>query len=94
MGIILMDTETGKILFFMKGADVAMIPIVEFSDWLDEECGNLARKGLRTLVNGMKILSKEEYAGFSHRLPHQCVRRHRSLVVKKIPVIAVSGGQV
>ena len=32
-----------------------MMPIVEFSDWLDEECGNLARKGLRTLVVGMKV---------------------------------------
>jgi len=67
MGIILRDEETGRVLFFMKGADVAMMPIVEFSDWLDEECGNLARKGLRTLVVGMKVLSREEYAAFSQR---------------------------
>jgi len=67
MGIILREHETGRILFLMKGADATMTPIVEFSDWLEEECGNLARKGLRTLVIAMKVLSKEEYAAFSQR---------------------------
>eukprot|EP00961_Rhodomonas_salina_P113814 1530482-Rhodomonas_salina.2 len=47
------------------GADAVMGQIVEFSDWLDEETGNLARKGLRTLVIGMKELSSEEYSSFS-----------------------------
>jgi phospholipid-translocating ATPase len=43
-------------LFLIKGADAVMGPIVEFSDWLEEECGNLARKGLRTLVLAMKVM--------------------------------------
>ena len=46
-------------MFLMKGADAVMAPIVEFSDWLEEECGNLARKGLRTLVLAVKVLSQE-----------------------------------
>jgi phospholipid-translocating ATPase len=44
-----------------------MAPIVEFSDWLEEECGNLARKGLRTLVLAVRVLSKEEFHAFSQR---------------------------
>lgn len=66
MGIIVRH-ETGRILLMMKGADAVMGQIVEFSDWLDEETGNLARKGLRTLVVGMKELSSEEYSSFSVR---------------------------
>jgi len=37
------------------------------SDWLDEECGNLAREGLRTLVFGRRILSEDEYQRFARR---------------------------
>jgi phospholipid-translocating ATPase len=59
--------RAGRILFLMKGADAVMAPIVEFSDWLEEECGNLARKGLRTLVVAVKVLSQGEFNGFSQR---------------------------
>ena len=37
-------------LFFVKGADSVVAPMCDFTDWLDEECGNMAREGLRTLV--------------------------------------------
>jgi phospholipid-translocating ATPase len=66
MGIIVRDAW-GRIAFFMKGSDATMTPIVQFSDWLEEECGNLARKGLRTLVVGMRYMSQDEYANFSQR---------------------------
>ena len=39
MGIIVRDTATGLITFYMKGADAVMAKIVMSSDWLDEECG-------------------------------------------------------
>jgi phospholipid-translocating ATPase len=41
-----------------------MMKIVMASDWLDEECGNMAREGLRTLVVGKKTLSQEFYQEF------------------------------
>ncbi|KTW26684.1 hypothetical protein T552_02691 [Pneumocystis carinii B80] len=65
MGIIVQIMEKsnkeGDIWFFQKGADVVMQKIVMASDWLDEECNNMAREGLRTLVIGRKKLSKETY---------------------------------
>jgi len=65
MGIIVRNETTNQITFFMKGADVIMEKIVKESDWLREECDNLAREGLRTLVFGQKILTEEEWTEFS-----------------------------
>ncbi|KAM0688399.1 putative aminophospholipid-translocase [Conglomerata obtusa] len=64
MGIIIRD-ESGEIIFFEKGADVVMKSIVKRNDWLEEETDNMAREGLRTLVIGRKILSKDEHEKFS-----------------------------
>ncbi|KAG4304984.1 hypothetical protein PORY_001659 [Pneumocystis oryctolagi] len=65
MGIIIQiiknSDKDGDIWFFQKGADTVMRKIVTTSDWLDEECNNIAREGLRTLVIGRKKLSKETY---------------------------------
>ncbi|BFZ62319.1 Putative aminophospholipid-translocase [Saitoella coloradoensis] len=64
--------ETGKdggddVWFFEKGADVVMQKIVKANDWVEEEGGNMAREGLRTLVVGRKRLSNEEYESFRER---------------------------
>ncbi len=64
MGIVVKDTSSGEIFFFQKGADVVMAKLVQKNDWLDEECGNMAREGLRTLVLGRKRLSLEAYQAF------------------------------
>ncbi|KAJ1882825.1 putative aminophospholipid-translocase [Coemansia sp. RSA 486] len=64
MGIIVRSRLTGEILFVQKGADAVMTRIVQYNDWLDEECGNMARDGLRTLVVGRKRLSSDAYARF------------------------------
>lgn len=37
MGIIVRNTSTNEITFYMKGADVIMTNIVRYNDWLDEE---------------------------------------------------------
>jgi len=58
---------SGEIWFFQKGADTVMSKIVASNDWLDEECGNMAREGLRTLVVGRKRLSWEQYSDFQQR---------------------------
>ncbi|KAL1916153.1 uncharacterized protein VTP21DRAFT_6157 [Calcarisporiella thermophila] len=67
MGIIVRDIQTGEITFYEKGADVVMSRIVQYNDWLDEECGNMAREGLRTLVVARKRLSDEAYTEFETR---------------------------
>ncbi|XP_063042011.1 probable phospholipid-transporting ATPase IIB [Engraulis encrasicolus] len=67
MGIIVREEATGDITFYMKGADVAMASIVQYNDWLEEECGNMAREGLRTLVVAKKSLSEEQYQDFESR---------------------------
>ncbi|XP_023200332.1 probable phospholipid-transporting ATPase IIB isoform X3 [Xiphophorus maculatus] len=67
MGIIVREEATGEITFYMKGADVAMATIVQYNDWLEEECGNMAREGLRTLVVAKKCLSEEQYQDFESR---------------------------
>ncbi|KAF9172112.1 putative aminophospholipid-translocase [Mortierella sp. AD011] len=64
MGIIVRDLTTGEITFLEKGADVVMTKIVQYNDWLEEECGNMAREGLRTLVVARKRLSEELYQEF------------------------------
>ena len=61
MGIIVREVETGEITFYEKGADVVMMTIVQYNDWLEEETGNMAREGLRTLVVGKKVLTEEQY---------------------------------
>uniref|UniRef100_T1ISW6 Phospholipid-transporting ATPase n=1 Tax=Strigamia maritima TaxID=126957 RepID=T1ISW6_STRMM len=67
MGVIVKDLQTGEITFYLKGADVVMQSVVQYNDWLDEECGNMAREGLRTLVVAKKILTDEQYQDFETR---------------------------
>ncbi|XP_022904487.2 probable phospholipid-transporting ATPase IIA isoform X1 [Onthophagus taurus] len=67
MGIIVKDLQSGEIVFYLKGADVVMAAIVQYTDWLEEEVGNMAREGLRTLVVAKKILSEEQYNDFENR---------------------------
>ncbi|KAI1295658.1 putative phospholipid-transporting ATPase IIB [Halotydeus destructor] len=67
MGIIIRDTATREILFILKGADTVMSQTIQYSDWLQEQCDNMARSGLRTLVVARKFLSEEQYADFESR---------------------------
>ncbi|CAG8498047.1 17763_t:CDS:10, partial [Acaulospora morrowiae] len=67
MGIVVRDKATNEIMFYQKGADVVMSRIVMYNDWLDEECGNMAREGLRTLVIARKKLSEEVYNDFTEK---------------------------
>lgn len=64
MGVIVKDNNSGDILFLEKGADVKMAQIVCANDWLEEECANMAREGLRTLVIARKRLTLEQYLRF------------------------------
>jgi len=52
MGIVVKHTETGKIIFYLKGAETVMKATVRPGQraTIDESCENLALEGLRTLV--------------------------------------------
>ncbi|KAE8258379.1 hypothetical protein A4X13_0g1710 [Tilletia indica] len=64
MGIVIRERTTGELMFYQKGADVVMARIVAQNDWLEEECGNMAREGLRTLVVARKRLTEQSYGAF------------------------------
>ncbi|KYR01728.1 hypothetical protein DLAC_01739 [Tieghemostelium lacteum] len=99
MGIIVRDKD-GVITFYMKGADAIMAKLVNANDWLDEECGNMAREGLRTLAFGKRTMTEEEYHTFSNRLNQakttisdraQRVQEAISTIEKNLDLIAVTG---
>lgn len=52
MGIIVESVESGKLIFYLKGAETVIIPKLKpyFRTSVDEKCENLAIEGLRTLV--------------------------------------------
>ncbi|KAI0744486.1 aminophospholipid-transporting P-type ATPase [Earliella scabrosa] len=74
MGIIVRDTQTGEVLFLQKGADVVMTKIVQRNDWLEEECANMAREGLRTLVMARRRLGEQAYAHFKEQHHQASIR--------------------
>uniref|UniRef100_A0A4W3IXU1 Phospholipid-transporting ATPase n=1 Tax=Callorhinchus milii TaxID=7868 RepID=A0A4W3IXU1_CALMI len=85
MGIIVKDESTGEVTFYMKGADVVMMGIVQYNDWLEEECGNMAREGLRVLVVAKKSLTEEQYQDFENRYNQAKLSVHdRSLKVATV----------
>ena len=76
MGIVVQSVETGEVVFYEKGADVKMAPIVQRNDWLEEECNTMGREGLRTLVIGRKRLTSEQYALFQKEYEAASVAVH------------------
>lgn len=64
MGIIVKDLSSGEITFYLKGADVVMSSIVQHNVWLQRECTNMAKEGLRTLVVAKRVISTEQYDDF------------------------------
>jgi phospholipid-translocating ATPase len=63
MGIVLKHEASGRILFYLKGAEVVMKNKVKphHRDMVDESAENLANEGLRTLVISQKLISPEMY---------------------------------
>lgn len=73
--------QSGEICFYLKGADVVMSGIVQYTDWLEEECGNMARDGLRTLVVARKSLTEEQY--FDFEVSHIVIQTSMRAIVSK-----------
>ncbi|KAL3097585.1 hypothetical protein niasHT_023385 [Heterodera trifolii] len=89
MGIIIRDELTDEVSLLIKGADTVMAPMVQYNDWLEEECSNMAREGLRTLVVAKKVLTPEQLADFEreyHRAKMNVTDRteHMASVVRRL----------
>ncbi|KCV71635.1 hypothetical protein H696_01053 [Fonticula alba] len=54
--------------YILKGADSALRPLLRWNDWVDEECSNMARDALRTLVLCRRPLSSNEISSVVARL--------------------------
>lgn len=52
MGIVVRHNKTGRVIFYLKGAETVMKNKVRPNQrvCIDEACDNLAMEGLRTLV--------------------------------------------
>jgi magnesium-transporting ATPase (P-type) len=72
---VLRNLETSEIFFYLKGADSIMKQFVAPSaqSFLQEECENLAREGLRTLVFSYKKLEEEEWSAWKQDYDQSCL---------------------
>ena len=63
MGILLKNTETGELTFFLKGADIVIQPLLSTEEeiFVKEQTEDLSKEGLRTLVLAQKSMTEEEY---------------------------------
>ena len=70
MGILVRHRESQQLIFYLKGADSALQTRVDSKDqiFLEEECDNLSKEGLRTLVISQKILSEVEYRNWKAKM--------------------------
>ncbi|OTF79082.1 phospholipid-transporting ATPase IIB-like protein, partial [Euroglyphus maynei] len=85
MGIIVKDLNTKEIVFYLKGADTVMSSIITYSDWLQEQCDNMARSGLRTLVVAKKLLDEDQFQDFQDRYNQaKCNMNDRSARIKAV----------
>lgn len=50
--------------YYMKGADTKMATVIQYSDWMEECCSEMAMDGLRTLLFGYRPLSEVEVEQF------------------------------
>jgi phospholipid-translocating ATPase len=70
MSILVKSQETGKIIYYVKGAETVIEEKIKAScrSSLLESCENLALDGLRTLVFAQKVLTEAELEKFLSKL--------------------------
>jgi phospholipid-translocating ATPase len=69
MGILVKHLESGRLIFYLKGAEVVMEKKVQENSrpFLRETCENLASTGLRTLVISQKYVTQEDYINWERK---------------------------
>eukprot|EP00916_Digyalum_oweni_P009454 GHVL01015917.1.p1 GENE.GHVL01015917.1~~GHVL01015917.1.p1 ORF type:complete len:1033 (-),score=154.26 GHVL01015917.1:374-3472(-) len=100
MGIVVEESSTKRIFFFVKGAESVMMERVggRGTSWLQEECDNFARTGLRTLVIAYKELNdfsewkcKYDEAKSSMEFRHQRQDEVVQQLEAKLELLALTG---
>ena len=116
MGILVRQIETGRLIFYLKGADIIMqTKVTHLNLWIfyncfkvkkvfksvvEDECENLAREGLRTLVIAQKPILEEEYQEWKIKFDkanlalinrHQAIRDCAELLESDMDFLGVSG---
>ena len=63
MGILVRHVRTNRLIFYLKGADMVMKDKVPetLRGFVLDECEDLSREGLRTLVLAQKYLTEKEF---------------------------------
>jgi phospholipid-translocating ATPase len=69
MGIIIRHVKTNRLVFYLKGADSVMKDKVAetLRGFVLDECEDLSREGLRTLVLAQKYLTEKDYKDWSRQ---------------------------
>jgi phospholipid-translocating ATPase len=69
MGILIRHNASNRIIYYLKGADTVMVSKVNpyYKSFVSDDCDNLAREGLRTLVIAQKYISEEFYVEWAKR---------------------------
>ncbi|KAK1442221.1 putative phospholipid-transporting ATPase [Babesia gibsoni] len=104
MGIIVEEEESRNKFFFCKGAESALVKLLQArgSVWLNEECDNMARLGLRTLVFGYRQLPDGEFSTFKARYNdarlslndrEEKIKRVVATIERDLILVALSGVQ-
>jgi magnesium-transporting ATPase (P-type) len=93
MGIVLKEDETRRILFLLKGADAVMVNKAKslHRGYIQDECDNFSRDGLRTLVLCQRELQQEEFAKWAEDYREASTRLvGRQQAVIPLPLAALS----
>lgn len=77
--------DTKRIFFYLKGADMVMVKLTKpiYRGYIQDECDNLAREGLRTLVITQKELTEEIFNEWNKKYEEaSCLlkNRHASMI--------------
>lgn len=69
MGIIVKHSDSGRYVFYLKGAENVLMPKLKpvYRSTVDESCEALAMEGLRTLVITQKIIDESYFVQWHER---------------------------
>lgn len=87
MGIIVRHIKTNRIMFYLKGADSVMKDKVAetLRGFVLDECEDLSREGLRTLVLAQKYLTEREFREWSRQyMEATATMVNREAAVRKV----------
>lgn len=85
MGIILKDKKRDRIIFFLKGAETAIMEKVDAdsASKMKENAELLSQEGLRTLAFASKLITQYDYENWREKYDHACAAEENREDLKK-----------